>query len=106
MIDLRTEQAISLAEATRYLPKGRGGKKLHVTTLHRWCSIGVQASDGSRVILETIRIGGARCTSIEAIQRFCERLTGNHDALVAPRTTTKRRRASERAERELARAGI
>lgn len=108
MIDLRTEQVVSLAEATQHLPNGRGGKKLHLTTVHRWASIGVLPpnKDDPRIILETIRVGGTRCTSIEAIQRFCEHLTGGQDAPIAPRTTSSRRHAAEKAERELSRAGI
>jgi hypothetical protein len=35
----------------------------------------VRADDGEFVILETIRVGRTLCTSVEAIQRFCDRLT-------------------------------
>ncbi len=65
MIDLATETVITLTQATNHLPRRRGGKKPHPSTLYRW------AKDG----LETIQVGGTLCTSIQALQRFCERLT-------------------------------
>ncbi|MBI3465351.1 MAG: DUF1580 domain-containing protein [Planctomycetes bacterium] len=100
MIDLAAETVLSLSEAARYLPRRRAGKNPHVSTLFRW------ARDGLRgVRLETIRVGGTLCTSLEALQHFCERLT-NPDAARAPCSNSAMMRAAEAAGRELERAGI
>jgi hypothetical protein len=60
------------------------------------------------VVLESIQVGGTRCTSREALARFFRRLT---DAAGTPsgtrrRTPARRRKAAERALRELAREGV
>ena len=72
MINLQLEQVLSLSEATkeRCLPRRRGGKRPHVSTLYRWASNGYAG-----VKLEVVRVGGTLCTSVEAIQRFVEGLT-------------------------------
>ncbi len=70
MLDATTEELLSLTEAARLVPRRRGGKGAHVATLYRW------AKDGLRgVVLQTLQVGGTRCTSREALQRFFERLT-------------------------------
>jgi hypothetical protein len=71
MIDIKFEKLITLVEATKFVPRRRRGRKPHVSTLYRWAS-----PRGHRgVRLETIRVGGSLCTSIEALQRFFDRLT-------------------------------
>ncbi len=65
MIDPFAEQLISLTEAAALLPRRRRGRKPAVATLYRWSTSGVRG-----VILETIQVGGTRCTSREALQRF------------------------------------
>ena len=65
MIDVFAEQLVSLTEAAGLLPRRRRGRKPAVQTLYRWASHGVRG-----VRLETIQIGGTRCTSREALQRF------------------------------------
>jgi hypothetical protein len=105
-IDLTVEDVFPLALVGEKVPiRRRGGKPLHPTTAFRWAKLGARAGDGARVFLETIRVGGSMCTSLQAVQRFCDRLTGTP---VDPPTATpaSRRRAIERAERELAEAGI
>ena len=64
MIDFRNEEVIPLGEVPALLPKRRG-KKVHISTIYRWAKSGVY---GHR--LETIKVGGATCTSTEALQRF------------------------------------
>ncbi|MCC6784261.1 MAG: DUF1580 domain-containing protein [Planctomycetes bacterium] len=66
-VDLTRETVITIAEAARRLPIRRGGKPLHVNTLHRWAHKGCRG-----VVLETVMIGGARCTTVEALRRFVE----------------------------------
>ena len=55
--------------------------------------------------LETIRVGGSLCTSVAALQRFCQRLSeGHHDRGTVD--TVRGSVAGERAARELERMGI
>ncbi|MDA0660988.1 MAG: DUF1580 domain-containing protein [Planctomycetota bacterium] len=60
MVSFESEQILSLKDAVRHIP-GRP----HSSTIHRWANRG---SRGKR--LETIRVGGRRYISIEAIERF------------------------------------
>jgi hypothetical protein len=77
-------------------------------SLWRWILRGVPGPDGRRVRLEAIRCGGMWLTSREALQRFTEAITPRFDAeaTTAPRTATQRQRASEKAAKRLAEAGI
>jgi hypothetical protein len=95
------ETVIPLADVPNHVPPRRG-KKLHVATVFRW-------KDGLRgVRLETIRIGGCLHTSVEALQRFFENLSADDAGRdpTPPRTPAARRRAVERAGRELDRLGV
>jgi hypothetical protein len=92
-IDISSERLISLAEATKVLP-GRP----HLSCLHRWRLRGVAG-----IKLETVRVGGRRYTSDEALQRFIAAVTAAADGKAVPvRTPRQRVRDIERAERELA----
>src|SRR4051794_11026802 len=104
MIDVAVEDIFPLSDApdTRYIPRKRG-RKVHLATLYRWASRGIRG-----VKLEVIRVGGATCTSGEALQRFFNRLTeaeADPDRQ-APRTSAARTRAVEQADRELDRLGV
>lgn len=102
MIDLKTDEVVSLAEAARMLPRRRGGKRPHVATLYRWSQGGCRG-----VRLETIQVGGTRCTSRQAIARFCARLSSvKDDAPTRPPTRRQRTKSIERAEKSLAAAGM
>ena len=100
MIDIENERLISIADAVKKLPRRHTGKPIHLATAYRWAQRGVRG-----VKLETIRAGNALLTSVEALQRFCERCT---DPSVAGSTTTTKARQREmaRAESELDAAGI
>jgi hypothetical protein len=100
MIDISTEAVVTLTEATRHLPRRRKGKPCAVSTVYRWAQRGCRG-----VRLETIQVGGTKCTSMEALQRFCERLS-RADSPEPPRTPARRRRAAEAAARELEREGV
>jgi hypothetical protein len=101
MISLMDEHKITLGEVPAEIPS-RLGNRLHVSTVHRWATTGVKG-----VILESIKIGGQRYTSKEALQRFVERCSaGPASSATTTRTPTTRRKAIEKAERELDRAGI
>src|SRR5262245_53252899 len=75
-IDPTTETLRPFAEAARRLPRLRSGRPVSPATLWRWASRGVRARDGQPVRLETIKIGGTTCTSLEALARFFARLSG------------------------------
>ena len=104
MVDVGAETLISLADASRLLPARRAGKKPHVSCLYRWTTVGCRG-----VVLESVQIGGTRCTSREALERFFSALTaqaeGDRPAPPAPPSKT-RQQAFRQAEQRLARAGI
>src|SRR3954463_11621617 len=68
-IDLASESPIPFSQAAAHLPRRRG-RKTAVSTLHRWATHGLRG-----VVLETIQVGGTRCTSLAALQRFFDRLS-------------------------------
>lgn len=91
-IDVQEEQVISLREACGILPRRRAGKKPAIETLYRWSLRGCRG-----IRLETVQVGGTRCTSVEALQRFFDALTSAADAAqpalsTAPVLTATRRR--------------
>ena len=103
-----TETVLTFAQAADTLPRRRRGRKAHISTLYRWATAGCKG-----VVLETIQIGGTRCTSREALQRFFERLSGQNDPAlthavagrVSPvpvlRSAVRRQKDSEQAARLL-----
>jgi hypothetical protein len=108
VIDLTTETPIPLAAAAKLLPAARNGKRCHLSTLLRWILRGCRGPDGTLIRLEGARLGDRWVTSREALQRFAEALTprlGDPPAPV-PRTPDRRRKASERAAKELEAAGL
>jgi Protein of unknown function (DUF1580) len=101
MIDSAHENLISLADVPGQLPDRRGGKRPHVSCVYRWAQRGIRG-----VRLEVLQIGGTKCTSLEALQRFFERLGAADGGETTPvRTPTQRKRAVEKADTELAAAG-
>jgi hypothetical protein len=108
MIDSNSETLLSLTQAAKILPRRRGNRPVHVSCMFRWTTSGCKG-----VILESIQIGGTRCTSKEALARFFECLTeatkAGRQSIPTPqsaRMTATRRKAIEAAEKELAAAGI
>jgi hypothetical protein len=108
------EKVFPLADAPEKadLPERRRRKRIHVSCLYRWSTIGCRG-----VVLETLQVGGTRCTSREALQRFFERLSklnqpravgGGQSGsvpVVGRRTVARRERASAEAARELDASG-
>ena len=92
MISIENETVLSFAQAARELPLRRQGKRTHTATLYRWANPGLRG-----VCLETIQVGGTLCTSLEALQRFFDRLSirespgGPHPRQGARRTLTAKR---------------
>ncbi len=105
---LLSETLISLSDAARRLPPGRGRRPVSFSCVLRWITTGVPGPDGQRVRLEGVRVGGRWLTSEEALARWAERLTPTPDdgPVAPPRTVRQRRRASDRAAEELEQAGI
>lgn len=68
-IDLRRETAITLADVAQHVPKRRG-RKIHYSTVFRWVTKGVRGR-----VLQSIKIGGIRYTTVEALERFLNEST-------------------------------
>jgi len=71
-----------------------------VSTIYRWAQRGIRG-----VKLETLRLGGGLVTSVEALQRFAERLSAPEGTEIT-RSQPQRRRDLARAEAELDKVGI
>jgi len=104
-IDIQTEQVITPARASHLCPERRRGVRPNVATVYRWMLAGVKG-----IRLESIMVGGTRCTSVQALQRFFDALTAAADAahsaaITPPPASKSRQKAIEAAERRLARAG-
>ena len=90
MIDVQTEQLLTIGEAARSLP-GRP----NLSTLHRWRQRGIRG-----IALETILIGGQRFTSREALQRFFDASTAAADGQIAPSRPSVARTAEQAVARK------
>lgn len=88
------EQRITLKNARRRIP-GRPSYE----TVWRWCRHGRQG-----VRLEYLRVGRAMYTSVEALERFFQRVTAVDMGEPLPEFDTSNP-AHEQAERELAESG-
>lgn len=91
MIDLFNERLLTLRQAAEALP-GRPD----ISTVWRWCLHGVGPQ---RRRLETIKRGGRRFTSLEALERFVADVSSDADAETA--YTAHREDAIDAAEQEL-----
>ena len=89
------ETPLTISQAAKLIP-GRSGC-VGVSTVWRWVLHGCR---GHR--LESCMVGGLRMTSHEAIERFLAAINGEQTAI----STDQRQAAIDRAERELAAAGI
>lgn len=78
-INITSERIVTLTGATKYVPRRRRGKPTHVGTIYRWADPGLRG-----IRLEVLRIGGTLCTSVEALQRFFDRLTAIPPDCVPP----------------------
>ena len=95
---------LSLADAAKLLPKRHRGKKVSTSCIFRWGTVGCRG-----VILESIQVGGTRCTSKEALTRFFTRLSEATRAHIVPEalvTEADREKQIEAANAELDRAGF
>jgi hypothetical protein len=81
-INIATESVLTFRAAIKLLPRRRRGRSVNVATMYRWSQRGCRG-----VRLETIQVGGTRCTSIEAVQRFFEALSADADCPGAVNTS-------------------
>ena len=101
-IDIATETVISPKGAVPYVPRRRKGKRVALATIYRWMEPGVRG-----VKLEYLQVGNCRCTSVQALQRFFDRLTEGPDLQAQPtRTVARRQGSAAAAEQELDREGL
>jgi len=112
MIDLSKETLVSIGQAARKL--STDDHIVNPSTVWRWMTSGCQSRAGGVVKLDAAKVGGRWYTSDRALQEFAEALTGSgpdgEDAPAEarspkPRPASARRRAAEKASRELERAG-
>jgi Protein of unknown function (DUF1580) len=104
MIETSNERLLPFTELVRFVPRRRG-KKVHLSTLHRWATVGVNG-----IRLQVVQVGGTRCCSRESLERFWAALTAKVglDSTESPHTesTMTRRKQSESAARELSKLGV
>lgn len=101
MFDPSVENPIPLTrvpKVVRWLPGRRRGRKLNIATVFRWAQRGLRG-----VMLETISIGGTKCTSEEALKRFFARLGS---AAMPTESPQQRERQIDAAESALKQAGF
>jgi hypothetical protein len=109
MLDITSEDTLTLTDACRILPRGRNGSRPQLSTLLRWILDGCRAPDRRRVRLEAVRLGNKWITSRQALQRFAAALTPTlTDDVATPKWRTPRQRtlASASAAKELERLGM
>src|SRR5688572_4003860 len=102
MANLFEEGLLTLAQAAKLkkLPRRRGDRPIHISTLIRWAKHGIGG-----IRLETIRVGSTLCTSEPAILRFFERLTDTPESAPGGGATIDDDKIDRCAQR-LARQGI
>lgn len=104
-IDPFTEETLPLASAARRLPRLRGGRPVSPSTLWRWATKGLRG-----IKLETIKVGGTTCTSMEALRRFFAAISlecsSNQPEQQTPAASSHGRRTAAQAAVALDRIGI
>ena len=94
-IDVLSDDVVTLAQAAKLLPKRRGNKRPHVSCVYRWTTSGCKG-----VTLESVQVGGTRCTSRQALARFFERLSQvKHGVPRSVASSVSRRRIEEASQR-------
>jgi hypothetical protein len=96
-IDPFAEEILTLSQAAKRLPRLRDDRPVAPSTLWRWATAGLRG-----IRLETIRVGGATCTSREALGRFLDALNGRPAQI----DSHSQARHDESVEAELAARGI
>lgn len=97
MGNLIEEELVALKDVPSLLPR-RQDKPISYTTVYRWTRYGL-----SGTVLESIRIGGSKFTSVEAISRFIRALSACPNECTRPQVDTA---AAIRAGEKLKEMGI
>jgi hypothetical protein len=71
MINSHLEPALSARAATKLPQIQRDGRSPNVSQIHRWWVRGIRG-----IVLESVVIGGSRCTSSAAVDRWIAKLSG------------------------------
>jgi hypothetical protein len=102
--EVRSGHGVGLAAVAREFPGQTG--RVNPSTVFRWTRGGARANDGSRIKLESIRLGSKILTSWPAVERFVQALSAMPSGIEpTPRSPAATRRASEQASAELIAAG-
>ena len=101
MIDTLKEKVFTLNAARRFFPRRRKNRRPDLATMYRWTGKGCRG-----IVLESVSVGGTRCTSREAIARFIERLTRLGDDGGSVRAPAARVRTNKAVEKTLDQIGI
>ena len=102
MIDVTSETLIPIGKTAGEIERLTGDRP-HRATIERWRMRGCHG-----VKLETVKIGGKRYTSQEALHRFVAAVTAaaDGDSHATTQPSAERRRAIQTANRELDAAGL
>jgi hypothetical protein len=107
-MNILSEEVLSLPAAARRLPRLRGGKPTHPTTLWRWARFGV-ATPAGRIKLQTYAYAGSKVTTWESVERFLTAVAAARTGQPVPAAITSKpgsgKRASD-AKAVLDKAGI
>jgi hypothetical protein len=95
-IDISSERLIDAKAYAKLRGPGRNGKPMDISTFYRHVHAGVRGE-----FLEHAKIGGCTYTSIEAVQRFVDRLTAKATASRQGRPPAVRRTSDDRVARAL-----
>src|SRR4051794_2774320 len=98
---------LTLAQIASTIPGARGAEQLSPATLTRWILAGCPARDGKRIKLPATRAGVRWLVREEDLDAFFAALRGEIDAPPQPvtKSESESRKAIERANRELEKAG-
>lgn len=99
MIDMASETLIAFRDVPKRLPRRPNGKAIHFSVVYRWAQKGLK----SGIVLESLKIGGTTYTSLEALQRFADAITGKRSESPSPlsRMTRTRQAQAQQAERQV-----
>jgi hypothetical protein len=102
-VDPFAPDLVPVRDLPKLLPRRRGGRKLHLSTIWRWVTHGYGPD---HVRLPVVRIGANIFTTKTALRDWCLQLSPPGAATDAPRTQHHRRKASDRAAEHLESLGI
>jgi hypothetical protein len=105
-----TEELLTVAQVCSRLPGARSNRRVSPSTVTRWVLNGCPSRGGVRIKLKATRAGGRWLIAPADLDSFFAALAdtnSDEDVSTAPkaRTDEQRRKASERAARELERRG-